>query len=834
MSRTEYERTKADLEVLQQKYALITNLLSKKPSENEAFEHFKRTFEEDFMEFAGKESSLANEALAVTRLQDFLKRLEKIVAFPHTFTKHSVAIGGGFSSGKSSFVNSFVRSSDLQLSVGLTPTTKIPSYVLSSRSISIKGFSRSGATADIAPTLYKEFSHDHDAKDDLDLRAILPFITVEIPLQEGLFEHIYLIDTPGYNPAGGDTTEDRNTAVVALKDRDALIWMIGLDATGTMPSDDLDFLQNLELNGLPLYVVLNKADTKSPSDRQAILTDVKDILADDELEPVGICAYSANHREEYLCEGQPLKEFLRDQNQAFKPAALGAKMKSEMEAIFSMYEEAIGQDEQSAQVLMRELNKLDLDLNKWVVDEKVQDVLGEKIAEIMKAQNRDFAPIKEELARVKEKMLNALAQVLESLVPDQKSVEELQKMWRQPVEKPASAGQIVHIQPPSQDRQPVEKPAAGSQGDTDFFKRITDLLNGLKDAKDSDRPYEEPNTTDEGNAAVANAFETLSALSNDQDGKGLLHYAAEHNAFKIAKVLSGSNPRDAEGRTPLHYAAQHNACETANVLIGREAFVNVKDNDGQTPLHYAIWCSAFRVAKMLIDKGGYIGIADKNGRAPLDIAKSHKDLRGKLSQSGSLLSTLEHVLKQEDPDHAKDAKDRGRLYEEQPAIAKAFETLSALSSDEDGKGLLHYAAEHNAFEIAKVLIGSNPRDAKGRTPLHYAAQHNASETAKVLRGKGAALSPRDAKGMTPLHYAAQHNALETAKVLIDMGGQGYLNSKDEKGRTPLHYAAQHNALETAKVLLDKGTNPNSKDDKGRTPLDYAEKHKRQKMARLLR
>ena len=49
------------------------------------------------MDFANKESSLAEEASVVQKIAESLRNaLEEIVAFPHTFMKKSIAIGGGY------------------------------------------------------------------------------------------------------------------------------------------------------------------------------------------------------------------------------------------------------------------------------------------------------------------------------------------------------------------------------------------------------------------------------------------------------------------------------------------------------------------------------------------------------------------------------------------------------------------------------------------------------------------------------------------------------------------------------------------------------------------
>ena len=197
-------------------YELISKLLAAKPDENEKFEAFKRLVEDDFKRFADEESSLAEEASALQQLQRVQKHLEEIVASPHLFTKRSIAVGGGFSSGKSAFVNSFITRPDVQMPVDVTPSTAIPSFVVSSSDVSIKGHSHKGATVDIDSEIYRRLTHDFIESFSFNLKEIMPYMAVEVPLREG-FESICLIDTPGYNPAGGNTDEDKITAIEFLR-----------------------------------------------------------------------------------------------------------------------------------------------------------------------------------------------------------------------------------------------------------------------------------------------------------------------------------------------------------------------------------------------------------------------------------------------------------------------------------------------------------------------------------------------------------------------------------------------------------------------------------------
>ena len=632
-----WARTQADLEAVQQKYDLVSTLLAAKSSENEAFEQFKKVFNEDFMAFANKESSLADEAAAVQRLQALEKRLEKIVAFPHMFAKRSVAIGGGFSSGKSEFVNSFIVRPDIRLPVGIQPVTAIPSYVMASKDVSIKGYTHTGATVDIAQDLYAQLSHDSMSAFSFNLKDLMPSIAVEVPLQAG-FEHICLLDTPGYDAAGGQTREDEATAAefLKLKDKDAaLIWMVDV-AKGTVEQEDLNFIEGLGLNGRPFYVVLNKADNRAPSELADVLAEVKETLEDAELKPVGIGAYCSLRNErgrEYPWEGLSLPDFFRSQNQPVEN--LGLELKAELESVFSMYEKAIDKDEQSAKLLTKELNKLDLDLNEQV-DEEVAEEFGKKIDNIKRSQNRDFAPIKQELGRVKQAMFAAVEQVLRSLV-DEESAAELSKIWRQQA-RPSERSQ------PTRPRQPIEEPARrrGTDAKGRYALHEAAAHNNHEKASALLRGGADPNAKDKlgltplHHAAKQDACETVKVLlrggadPNVEDKQGLtpLHHAAKQGARETARktvevlLRGGADPnvRDDEGLTPLHYAAKQDARETAKVLLKAGSAVNPKDNMGLTPLHHAAWKDAHQTVEVLLDAGAAPNVKDEGGFTPLDYA----------------------------------------------------------------------------------------------------------------------------------------------------------------------------------------------------------------------
>ena len=780
------ERLRSEHEELQKKYKLVSDLLTAKPNEHVEFKQFEALLNGEFREFADAESSLAEEATAVERLERLAERLKELVAFPHLSAKRAIAIGGGFSSGKSAFVNSFIEGYDRLLPERIEPATAIPSFVMASSEMAIKGFSSSGDTVDIDRALYSQLSHNFIDTFSFNLKQIMPSITVEVPLRGNLFANsgnpfanICLIDTPGYNPGG--RSDDRTTAAAFLKDRDALIWMIGLDATGTVPDEDLDFLEDLELGSLPLYVVLNKADTKPRGELEAILDEVKNALADADIEPCGISVYSSRRGEEFFYDEKSLEKFFREQNQ---PQGASAELKQEIEDVFEMYVNAILKDERTAKWMTNELTAIDFHLSELSADDA--DVLGKKVSKLIESQKRDFAPIKEQMRAIRQKMLSAVDEIFQSL-------------------NFASPEQTVREEAEARENQEfVEKVRRNPSPDIVYNKGVTDLHHAVQ--------------------------LNLPALA-----QSLLHHGAAIDA------------KGDDGRTPLHYAAEANAREAAEVLLKNGADVNAKAENGVTPLHRAAEANASQVAGVLIQNEADVNAkatlhASISPHYTAFLDKMESDDR-ELPNSTPLHATAlansceaaEVLLQNEATIDAIDAKAVNRWTPLHYAVlSNACEVAEVLlkngakvnAKDDKGRTPLHSAALSNAYEAAEVLLKNGAKvNAKGKLRASISPHLWA-----VIEKKDADLS-RFADVCTPLHAAALSNACEVAEVLLKNGAK--VNADDYDDRTPLHYAALANACEVVEVLIQNGAYVDVYDSIGffgKPPIAYADG----KTAKLLR
>lgn len=374
-TQTTLDVTQTRLAGVEEKYDLVSRVLGAEPPHDDGLVHFRQVLHEDYLTFASGVSSLAEQARALMLLQSVERQLELLVHFPDIYSKKIIAIAGGFSSGKSEFVNSFIDAPDIKLAVGMRPVTAIPTYVRHAATSAINAHSATGGVIDLDAGLYKRISHDFLKSLNFDLKKILPFMSIATPMAYGRFNGICLIDTPGYNPprTGGYTAGDMNTASTYAEQGDALIWAIGLDSTGTLVASDLEFLRDLNLDGKELYVVVNKVDLRAQSDIDDILDDIEGVLGGEGIAITGISAYSSTQAKEYAYRREPLAAFFERHNQTVDA---GAKLYGFIDRVFDMYRNAIAADIAEAVKAQRTFKSMQLDLQQHASDELLNALNG--------------------------------------------------------------------------------------------------------------------------------------------------------------------------------------------------------------------------------------------------------------------------------------------------------------------------------------------------------------------------------------------------------------------------------------------------------------------------
>ncbi|GAA7385480.1 hypothetical protein MM0345_10120 [Helicobacter pylori] len=395
----ENESHDSELERLRKQHDVIAHVLNAR-IENEGLEEYQRILDNEFLAFSN-EVEFKEQAVALRALQELGNELQLVASFPSLFKKSMVAVGGGFSVGKSSFLNHLLGL-NLKLPENLTPTTAIPTYCLRGEREVLMGFSQNGGVVELP-----DFSFDHKTLNafDFDLKSIMPFMILSAPLP---FKHLCFIDTPGYNPSNqGYTGGDRQASEEYLANAKYILWVIDCQH-GTIQSDDLDYLQELyEEYGKQVFIVLNKADRKTKNDLEKIATNIREILEDKGVEICGIGAYSSKNYEkckeinENSSIFTPLEGFLHSLD---KKSEKQNEILSVLYEVGLAYEKAIQQDADKFKRYQKELRSLELDLM-----QKGFDDLGDKIFRRIETLKREFS----QKERAKQESLERLEEVMD-------------------------------------------------------------------------------------------------------------------------------------------------------------------------------------------------------------------------------------------------------------------------------------------------------------------------------------------------------------------------------------------------------------------------------------
>ncbi|NHB16028.1 ATPase [Helicobacter pylori] len=345
-------------EGLKERYDLIARILNAKTN-NEGLEEYQQILDNEFLEFASGVDSLKEKEIALLMLQEIQKELQLVASYPSLFQKTIVAVGGGFSAGKSTFLNNLLGLK-LKLPEHIDPTTAIPTYCLKGKKEVLMGFSQNGGMVEL-PSL--TFDHQFLKSLGFNLKEIMPFMLLSAPSVP--FEFLCFIDTPGYNPGNqGYTGGDKQASKESLKHAKHILWLVSCERGG-IESDDLEFLQDLYEEGKQVFIVLSRADRRAKSQLEEVAKQIKETLKDHGIEFLGICAYSATRYQEIKEFSEKshvfnsLEEFLMKLNQRSEKQN---EILGYLYEVHSMYEKAINQDASRFKRYQKALHSVKLDL----------------------------------------------------------------------------------------------------------------------------------------------------------------------------------------------------------------------------------------------------------------------------------------------------------------------------------------------------------------------------------------------------------------------------------------------------------------------------------------
>lgn len=291
-------------------------------------------------------------ATAYARLVEWFDLLKEAVSFPQLQQSHTVAVGGSFSAGKTRFLNTVLGCPSL-LPVDTTPTTSIPTFLFKGEKNRIDALNFYGKKTEINEDAIKAICHAFNKKYQVTFSHILQMIAVE--RESFNYANLIFLDTPGYSKSDNQQKIDESIARQHLRVADYLIWLVD-SQNGTVPQQDIDFIQSLELDR-PVLVVMSKADKKLESEVKGIIKKAKEDLGNAEIDYLDVIGYSAVEDKEVSDHGDRLKEFLAQVNRGSD----GSTLKWQLSKIFDEYHREYLTTQQTLKLTVGTLNELIFD-----------------------------------------------------------------------------------------------------------------------------------------------------------------------------------------------------------------------------------------------------------------------------------------------------------------------------------------------------------------------------------------------------------------------------------------------------------------------------------------
>lgn len=293
---------------------LIARLLAAPATVPAAAEPLARLRQLIHQEFAAIVPSCGPAGTAAAReLAAIGESIEELALFPDLANKLVVGIGGGFSAGKSRFLNTLVGID--MLPEGPGPTTAIPTC-LADGAAAIRAQNLINRMVSVTAEELQALEHGFDRQyksgdgDTFGLAHLIKLLVIQQPSMR--WNNLVLLDTPGYDKPDGDphSPADEEIARHQLNQADHVVWLISA-RNGALRADDIRFLRSVSRRR-PVFFVVTQADLQTATPLPAILRSVEEAATAGGIECAGVMGWAAPHggRMAAIAGGNDIVEWL--------------------------------------------------------------------------------------------------------------------------------------------------------------------------------------------------------------------------------------------------------------------------------------------------------------------------------------------------------------------------------------------------------------------------------------------------------------------------------------------------------------------------------------------
>ena len=221
--------------------------------------------------------------------------------------KTAIAFVGEFSAGKTSIVNRILSQDDPNvplLPVGSEATTAIPTYIAGGVFTSYNFVTPTNTKKKLEEDTFKKVNKDVLGQ----VKGISSLIKYFVMTYDNSnLKDLSVLDTPGFS---SNDQEDAERTIEVINECDALFWVFDVNA-GTVNSSSIKLIK--EHLKKPLYIVINKVDTKAETEVNLVEQLIRKTLRDEGVSVNGFIRFSAKSPLSDIMD--PIKSIKHDETQ---------------------------------------------------------------------------------------------------------------------------------------------------------------------------------------------------------------------------------------------------------------------------------------------------------------------------------------------------------------------------------------------------------------------------------------------------------------------------------------------------------------------------------------
>lgn len=380
---------------------------------------------------------------------DFKSEYEKFrdfILYEKLIGKNIIALGGGFSSGKSSFLNALMGKSILPEDIN--PSTSVPTYIVKGEKHEVMGINVFDSKVQMQPCDIRRIAHGFGEIDDDDNEKIIDSVTLGHVLENIFFstpfhkyDGIAFLDTPGYSKPDSEKYSAKTDEQIArgqLNSSNYILWFVQADS-GTITEEDIRFIKTLR-EDIPKLIIVSKSDKKNLSDLKNIIAKIKSTLDVKGIRYVDVLAFTSKSEQ---VGDHKLKSFIemdsdkiRKQIEAWNRQVYESNFSRNFKLIFvrckEFYEDEI--DEES-----RKLTRLNTSITKLAaedIDAEILEPLQLMVKEIQKNVN-ELKDIRRKLKELQDEFfteIKFISDIVGIAMPEPSEIDLLQDKVQNPLQ----------------------------------------------------------------------------------------------------------------------------------------------------------------------------------------------------------------------------------------------------------------------------------------------------------------------------------------------------------------------------------------------------------------